>query len=210
MEAQIEELRKALSSIDGDLFNSKQEDKYNGVVDVCKSLLLGLGYRVVAPVKYTNGKILKIDHLIALFYSYLYRNHPKNRPYRNTGRDRAVMSAFIDSRMLNGVTKQQAMNECGEIITTIFRYEREFCFKPEYELKITILGQDKCGWITEKAINIIHRERHKREELALEQRVVDVENELAYKYKDDYNLCEILNELREDKDGSKKETNQTN
>jgi len=26
-----------------------------------KSLLLDLGYRVVAPVKYTNGKILKID-----------------------------------------------------------------------------------------------------------------------------------------------------
>jgi len=42
VEDRIEELRKALSSIDGDLFNSKQEDKYGGVIDVCKIFVVRL------------------------------------------------------------------------------------------------------------------------------------------------------------------------
>jgi predicted RNA-binding protein with PUA domain len=61
-----------------------------------------------------------------------------------------------------GASKEYALNECGEIIRTVFEYEKEFKFK--YAITFSVFGQDNLKWVTDKAIQIMNRNSQEKEE----------------------------------------------
>jgi hypothetical protein len=71
-----------------------------------------------------------------------------------------ITSLFLDAIMEDGtVGKKAALQKCVDIIDVIFDYEEEFKFN--YPIRdIGVLGQNKLGWITQKAIEILNRNRY--------------------------------------------------
>lgn len=145
-----------VNTLKNDIFDDKVN--YDVLIDACKLFLIYKGYKVVGPVEYTYS-VRKLDDLIHLFYALSDAKHPEFiNNYRNLVRDRVLAKRFIESRMkISGVNKKEAMNECAEIIDTIFIHEKEFNF--DTPLVFGMLGQKKLGWITEKAIQIINKRK---------------------------------------------------
>lgn len=139
-----------------DIFSD--EINYDSLVDACKQFLAHKGYKVVDPINYTYS-VKKLDDLIHLFYALSDTKHPDlMNNYRDIIKDRILAKRFIESRMTtSGINKKEALKECAEIIDVVFRHEEEFNFN--IPLTFGILGQKNCGWITEKAIQIINRKR---------------------------------------------------
>ena len=121
------------------------------------------GFKVVAPQTFKN-KIKNIDDLIRYFYSLL--NNKDSIRYTtsyNENRDRATAKRFVSNRMLaTGASKEYSLNECGEIISTIFKHEKEFKFK--YDITFSIFGQGNLKWVTDKAIQIMNKNLQEKEE----------------------------------------------
>lgn len=137
------------------------KDVNEAKIQAAKDILLEAGYKVVKIGLITNVKTVK--DLKDYFYSRLYQKYPevcKNR-VDNVQLDMRFANLFLESRLGMGtVGKAVALQECVEIIDVIFDYEDEFMFK--YPItSISILGQGKLGWITQKAIEILNREKHK-------------------------------------------------
>lgn len=194
----IEEMKEALSSTDQTVLFVESDTKR--LIDTCVEYLKFKGYKIVKPVEcICNVKTLA--ELVCFFYSLLDLKHPECvNSYRNEVKDRVIAKKFIAARMnISNTNKQEALKECVQIIKTIFDYEDEFHFK--YELNFNIFGQDKMGWITDKAIKIINRELKykiesdaeiRREEMIKAQ---DTEN-LGFD-----NLDEILEKLEKKNNG---------
>lgn len=113
------------------------------------------GFKISPPQIFKN-KIINIDDLIRHFYSLL--NNRESARYTtsyNIARDRATAKRFLCSRMLStGASKEYALNECGEIISTVFKNEKEFKFK--YAITFSIFGQNNFKWVTDKAIQLMN------------------------------------------------------
>lgn len=162
-----------------DMFNSNPD--YSILIEACKNFLVYKGYKIITPVNCLYN-VKKTDDLIHLFYALSDAKHPElMNSYRNLEKDRFLAKEFVKSRMLaSGVNKEEAIKECAEIIDTIFRDEGEFNF--EIPLTFGILGQKNCGWITDKAVQIINKkklniENEGREELIAEyERHYDAES----------------------------------
>ena len=122
--------------------------------------------KIIKPV--VNVRNVKTsDELICFFYNRLDSRYPECvSSYRNVVKDRVTAKRFVEARMkASDINKKEALNECVEIVKAIFDYESEFHFK--YEINFKIFGQDKLGWVTDKAIQIINREsKYKREDMA--------------------------------------------
>ncbi len=145
-----------------DIFGD-QSALYDKLCKSCKELLLSRGYKVVDPMKF-KYVVTKVDDLISLFYN-LYEFHYPEKTFgkKSLARNRRMMGLFIKSRMNGGsITRKSAMNECANIIRTIFEHYTEFKFTAA--VSIDMLGQDAFGWVTDKAVNIIDAsEKSKRE-----------------------------------------------
>jgi hypothetical protein len=161
------------------LFSSSE----SALEDACVAFLRFKGYRVARPVEY-KVKIKSLDDLIKFFYILLDSRHPEYaNAYRNLKRDRAIAKRLVDSRMeATGSSREVALNECGEIIATLFEHEKEFKFRTE--IYFGMFGQANLGWITEKAIRIMN-ERITRE---AEARVADKISQIEKEQKDEYDL----------------------
>jgi hypothetical protein len=156
--SEINNIRNALVETDtDDLFGS--EDCFVLLAEACKNYLLSLGYKVADPVEYKYKNINNQDDLIKLFYGLLARHHPDQIiSGRNIMRDRRIAKSFVNSRLsLGTISKKTALNECAEIIGAVFEYEKEFNFK--LSIRFDMFGQDKCKWITDKAIEIICKKK---------------------------------------------------
>jgi hypothetical protein len=143
------------------------ERDYSELIKVCKEFLEKKGYKTVR-CHYTFPKINKSTDLIDLFDALFMRHHPDLlAPYRKQSISRSIAKRFVDSRIKAGsLSKEQALLECAEIINTIFRHEDEFNFT--MPLSFGMLGQENCGWITDKAIQIMNRKKAKEDEIRAE------------------------------------------
>lgn len=140
---------------------------HEGLAKTCKEFLIFMGYKVVAPVKRTF-KVKNINDLIILFYAYLDYRHPELAgTHRNIKKDRAIAKRFLEARMeIGSLNKEYALDECAQIIKTIFDREPEFNFT--IPLSFEILGQQTLGWITKKAVEFMNFERELKEQKLIE------------------------------------------
>jgi len=128
------------------------------VAKACKKLLISMGYKVVDPVKKVYN-VRNIDDLIAFFYAFLDYKHPELvGTHRNIKKDRAIAKRFLEGRMeVGSLNKELALDECAQIIKTIFDREKEFNFT--IPLSFEIFGQQAAGWITRKAVELLNEEK---------------------------------------------------
>jgi len=103
-----------------------------------------------------------------LFYAYLDYRHPELAgTHRNIKKDRAIAKRFLEARMeIGSLNKEYALDECAQIIKTIFDREPEFNFT--IPLSFEILGQQTLGWITKKAVEFMNFERELKEQKLIE------------------------------------------
>jgi len=155
------------NSLKNDIFSD--EPDYEDLIVACKEFLIYMGYKVVNPIE-CSYNVKKLDDLIHLFYRLSDTKHPELiNSYRDIAKDRILAKRFIESRIeASNINKKEAIKECAEIINAIFRHEEEFNF--EIPITFGVLGQKNCGWITDKAIQIINKkklnsEEERREEL---------------------------------------------
>lgn len=135
---------------------------------VCKGFLIFMGYKVVDPIERTFN-VKNINDLITLFYAYLDYKHPELAgSHRNIKKDRAIAKRFLEARMeIGSLNKEYALNECAEIIKTIFDREPEFNFT--IPLSFEIFGQQALGWITKKAVELMNAENEAKQQKIIEQ-----------------------------------------
>jgi len=147
------------------IFGSKTKED---VHEACVNYLKYNGYRIIYPVEAIRKKIVTVDLLIDYFYAKLSKLHSESESvYVHRGRDLGIAKAFIDSRVQStGFSRLEAIKECVCIIDTVFEFEDEFNFK--YNLNFSMFGQANQGWITAKALEIMDRERLRREEAILD------------------------------------------
>jgi len=136
----------------------------------CEKLLIFSGYSVAEPVDF-DLKINKLSDLITKFYGLLHHKYPNTvRNHINVKKDLSLAKQLCESRMIDGTSKEVALNECGEIIHTLFAYEKEF--KLKYPIRdFGVLGQGNVGWITDKALQIMNNMMRGNYEDILEEKM---------------------------------------
>jgi hypothetical protein len=150
----VDDISKAINdSNQSSIFSNVNTD--TAIEEACCRYLRFKGYSIFSPKKFSR-KINGLDDLISYFYLLLNnRNKDGFMTSYNIVRDRVIAKRFLESRInISGANKEYALNECGEIIKTVFENEKEFNFK--YEITFAIFGQGKLKWITDKAISIMN------------------------------------------------------
>lgn len=191
----INDIRNSIKECDQSFIFSNNE-KYNEVERSCYRFLRFLGYSISSPKEFSKN-IKSINDLISYFYAMLNKKNSGGivTSY-NESKDRAIAKRFLDDRMsATGASREYSLNECGEIIKTIFDNEDQFNFK--YEITFSILGNVKSKWVTDKAIQIMNEKLRKKTEIE--------EEELRIKAMESYdtsdigfnNLDEILDRMGE-------------
>ena len=195
----IRAIKVAVSSLDQNtIFES--DFKEEKVEEACVAYLKFKGYRIGSPKKF-SVIISDTKGLVTHFYNLLNSKHTeKHATSYDLHKDLSVAKRFVASRMeVTGAGKEYALNECGEIIRTIFEHEEDFNFK--YNLDFGIFGQDKLKWVTDKALQIMNkklvdRDKIKAKELRAKAREVDSESDMGFT-----DLDEILAKMEEEEDG---------
>jgi len=165
-------LEKLISQIKGVIEELEQPTilarDYGGLVKACTEFLEHQGYKTTR-CHYTYPKIEKLNHLVELFDALMSRYHPDLiAPFRRRTVDMSIAKKFLEARMEAGeLSKKQALLECAEIINTIFKYESDFSFT--MPLTFSMLGQANCGWITDRAIQIMNKKKAREDELKAEK-----------------------------------------
>jgi hypothetical protein len=195
MDKYLKDLKEAISNIGQSTLFGNPEEK---LISACIEYLKYNGYGVVRPLKYTRNNITSVDGLVEHFYSLEEKRVGGSaRAYRNSRlRDLATAKRFVESRMkANGVSKAIAIKECATIISTVFDHYNDFKFK--FNITFSVFGQDKLGWVTERAVQIINS--------GLKGKLEDHEEEMREKMlsKQDENcgfddLDEILKKMEEE------------
>jgi len=172
-------------------------------IKVAKELLLERGYRVIDPI-IINTEINNQRKLCDYFYMRLESNHPNRRSERspNNTLDMQMISRLVKSRMATGLGEKAAIQECISIIDTIFNSEEEFKFKYPV-MDTTILGQDKMGWITSKALKIMDDKKRDAESERLRLKSEEVEQSLDSDLRKVENKLDTLLRSMEDDNGKK-------
>ena len=193
----IEDIKKSVEALNQkNLFGNSEEQ----LEKACVAYLKHKGYEVVAPKKFERT-IKNLDDLVNYFYLLMNSKHPDFfASSYNINKDRAIAKKFVESRMsVKGTGKEYALNECGAIIKTVLDYEEEFNFK--FTPTFSIFGQDKLGWVTNRAIEILNKKEVAKKEAhseELRQQVIESQDmsDLGIG-----NLDEILARMEEDENG---------
>lgn len=193
-----------MSKLD-ELIESVHKTSETGMFDIsveklfeaCEELLVYSGYSIAKPMNF-DFKIKKLSDLITKFYSLLHHKYPETiRNHINVKKDLSLAKQLYESRMLGGVSKEIALNECGEIIYTLFTYETEFNLK--YPIRdLGVLGQGNVSWITDKALQIMNHVTEKEREDILEEKLEESLNNTDPKERLFGNPIEMLREMEEE------------
>ena len=199
----VEMQRLIIASQQEDLFGN--EDTYTkDCRKACVEYLKGQGCSVRLPMSY-SVKITKLDDLLSMFYEFLSNFYELHLlPSTNKKRDRAIAKAFVEGRMeTDSINRDAALQQCGLIIQTIFKHLDVFKF--ETPPTFGILGQQKMGWITERAIQIINKEIVKDKELSLMLAVDKMTDNIEKNCQMGFSLDELkaIQKRLEDKNGKK-------
>ena len=150
-----------------------------------KNLAVKCGYKVLDAIV-VNSNITTLKELRDHFYTVLYSNNPSSQLYSagsNWKQDYRLMKLFVEAREATGLNRFNAVQECVAIIDIIFKYKEQFNFKTPIDIRV--LGQDKAGWITQKAVSILNNSMVKMNEQIVdaiiskkdEEQVVDLEQQ---------------------------------
>lgn len=133
------------------------------IIEDSISFLKYKGFRITSPKKFIHN-LKSTDDLIKYFYLLLNSYHINcYMTSYNVSRDRVIAKNFITHRMnTTGASKEYTLNECGEIIRTVFEYEKDFHFK--YLINFSIFGQKNLKWVTDKALQLINKNLQDKEE----------------------------------------------
>lgn len=197
----VKDVKNAAIALDqSSLFGDPKKD----LESACKKFLKYNGYIVVKPEKFKERKVKSTRDLVELFYALLDRQIGGDKffeGYRNSAaHDMAIAKRFVASRMeVNGVGEEPAINECANIIKTIFEHYNDFKFK--YDISFSIFGQQKLAWVTERAIQILNQslraEVEDRSEAA-RQAALDAQDKAALVgYKD---LDELVAQIKKEEE----------
>ena len=168
----MDAIRSALKDLDSNtLFNSDTSK----LKEACKDYLINQGYSVMDPVK-RMYKVTRLDHLTDLFYTLLQRDHPEIGQARSKSRDFVTAKRFLVSRMnLGHINKKEALNECYDIILTVFKHYDEFNFS--IPIFFGMFGQGvKFGWVTQKALGIMYNKNKSKIESEYKVKVEDADS----------------------------------
>jgi len=159
-----------------DFFNKTNTMEDTRIEDA-KKLLINKGYKITGPFV-GKSEVTSVLKLRDYFYTRLFNKYPKkiNDTVRNFGKELSITKQMVESRM-EGVNKKHAIEECVTIIDTIFDYEDAFKFKFPI-IDIGILGQKNCEWITEKAVDIMNRNKIKEEEERRDELIDSISNSI--------------------------------
>ena len=144
-------------------------------IETAKDVLMEAGYKILSPIT-VDGSINTITKLCDYFYKRLYTKYPNRITKRvhNITKDMTLMNSFVECFM-DGASKARAIQEAIEVIDVIFDHEEEFNFKLDI-VDTGILGQKAVGWITSKAIDILNKQRMKKESKKINDHVEALEN----------------------------------
>jgi hypothetical protein len=163
MEKYYGAIRKGLSQTEQTSIFSASSDFE--LTKACVDFLKYKGYGIKEPVECVVKDIDTIDKLIGYFYDRLRQERPEYKSvYVHETRDRMIAKRFIMKQQdLSGLSYQAALKECVEIVKTVLDHYDEFHFK--FQINFSIFGNDKLGWVTDRAIEIINKKyKAKRED----------------------------------------------
>lgn len=170
----IEELCKACSDYqEVSLFGS--DDSL--VEETAVKYLEKKGYRVVQPVDLPI-KIKNSMDLKNLYEGLVDRYHPEwMKVYIKDEQARAIAKNFVKSRMeAENISKERALQECAEIIYTVFKYEEEFKFKTQ--ISFAWFGQGELKWVSDRAIEILNKNRDALKEAEADRMIEEMYDNL--------------------------------
>ena len=199
----IDKIREGLSCLDQDSIFSSISDGYIKIEEACVDYLKLRGYGIRLPYKFP-AKIKKLDDLINLFYS-LYTKSFSNRiaHVKDEKEERKTASRFIKSRMeSNNLDRDTAMQECGEIIKTVFENLDEFNFT--VPMTFGIFGQKNMAWVTNTAVEIMNKKIEKYEWIKAEAAADRIIAERSKHHKPGWSeetLNEIYNKIKGEGNG---------
>jgi len=142
-----------------------------------KKLAIDSGYKVIDPI-IVDEHIITIKDLHNYFYKQLWNKYPNRQPTyfeSNWKSELRIFKLFVESREDTGLNKFNAIQECIKIIDTIFSHADEFNFKNPIDVRV--LGQDKSGWITNKALSIINEQQIKDQAKELDDMMIKMDEE---------------------------------
>jgi len=201
-------MEKYYSAIKKGLAQTEQTSIFNtgsdyDLIKACVSFLKEKGYGVKEPVECVVKDVDTIDKLIGYFYDRLRSERPEYRSvYVHEARDRMIAKRFImKQKELSGLSEKAALKECVEIVKTVLDHYDEFHFK--FQVNFSVFGNDKLGWVTDRAIEIINKKyKAKREDdyqKQLDSVIAHAAKDETFGYDDLDALLEKLEE--ENKDG---------
>lgn len=158
LETLVKDLEKVLAAYHQPALFSSDSEKIKNLFKSCENLLRFGGYKTLEPYVRNNSKIVKkvsdlLDRFNLLRYKY-FASLPTNKGVDYI--DQKHISNFVKARqeaLGPEVSKKIVLQHCADIIDTIFENLDKFNF--EDAPRPYILGQKKCGWITEKALEIM-------------------------------------------------------
>lgn len=142
-----------------------------------KELAIESGYKVSDPVV-VDDKILTLKDLRNHFYKCLWSKYPNRQSHYLEGSWKSelrIFKLFVEARESSGLNRFNAIQECVRIINTIFEYSDQFNFKNPIDIRV--LGQDKSGWITQKALFIINSQYAKSQEQETDELVNKIDED---------------------------------
>ncbi len=141
----------------------------------CVNYLKVLGYKV--NIKPTLHKVNKLDELIDLFYHLMefYHNDVCSL-VSNRKKDRSLISNFIKNRQKElGCSFKEGLQDCANIIYGLFIFEDQLGLTSPANL--SVFGNDKCKWITDKVITILNSNKDVVNEIKVEKMILEQEVE---------------------------------
>lgn len=148
----LEELRAGIEKLDQTSF---LQPDYSVVIDPCEKILKECGFAVRKPYVFTK-KLNNLNDLIHLFHELYKKHFPDfiDLPL-NVKKELSIASKLLQSRMdTAGLSKYYALQECGEIVRTVFENGDKFRLTPPFDFGV--FGQDSLIWITNKAVHLMN------------------------------------------------------
>ena len=135
------------------LFDGRTEAQQ---IEAAKKLLIDNGYIVREPIT-TKNSVTSPSKLVKFFYDRVgyYNPELKYLPSADNKRDLSIAKGFIASRTSKSVGRKRAIQECCDIIEVMLKYEPLLGL--DFRIySMRILGQEKLGWVTDKAVEMLN------------------------------------------------------
>lgn len=196
MEKHYVAIKKGLAETEQtSIFTAGPDDE---LTKACVAFLKEKGYGIRQPVECAVKDVDTIDKLIGYFYNRLRNERREYKSvYIHEARDRTIAKRFIMKQMeLSGLNEKTAIKECAEIVKTVLDHYDEFHFK--FQINFSVFGNDKLGWVTDRAVEIINKKYKAKRESDYQKRLESITEEAAKEETFGYSDLDVLLEQLEE------------